>query len=122
MTPAERGAAWLDQQSSDWYTGIDTKRLDLDHADRCILGQSIGWSTGCRLLASSNGCADVVAYGFISSNTCVEADWITEIERRRTPVVFMVADETPPTRTPYLASTHCVPAKRRSIRRHRVPA
>jgi len=38
-TPAEYGAAWLDEHDPDWASRIDLAWLNLNNPCRCILGQ-----------------------------------------------------------------------------------
>lgn len=38
----ERGVIWLDKVCPDWRDKVDLDKLDINHADHCILGQLFG--------------------------------------------------------------------------------
>jgi hypothetical protein len=42
MTPAEKIATLLDEKRPNWYNEVDTKTLDMDSAQECLMGQLYG--------------------------------------------------------------------------------
>lgn len=46
MTPAQKGAAFLDNAKPGWYREIDIQRLDLSIGPNCVIGQLYGGEWG----------------------------------------------------------------------------
>lgn len=66
---AARGAELLDSELPDWAKMIDAKRLDMDCASDCILGQVFGsYQERIRFFTDEEARAGMtVAYGFALS-------------------------------------------------------
>lgn len=66
MERVDAGVEWADENIPDWREYVDSKKLAMDHADRCFLGQY--WKNKFQDL-------DVIQPFFRAFGTYFDSDW-----------------------------------------------
>lgn len=70
-----RGAALLDEKRPGWWKSVDLARLDLNHCERCVLGQLFGdYKEGRSALCLLSGLSNSVKWSFDCGFTLVGPD------------------------------------------------
>lgn len=82
MTEVAAGVAYMDETMPGWADLIDIETLDIDNAERCIIGQTHG-GTGeeyIRLSHHNNGWIEQHAF---CDSASFQAEWVKVISARQ---------------------------------------